>query len=153
MTVYRWHWERVGQVDCFFLLATSAIPMFVTLVLLFTVIVRKKKGLWSQPQPDWSFSEASSANRHTIPAADTYTKPEMPADSAVAPEQGYYHYYPQELAVVRPPQELHALCLPQELASERQFAELQTELQGNMVVNGFQVQIWHHGEDLGARPR
>jgi hypothetical protein len=64
-------------------------------------------------------NEASPANRHAIPAEDTYTKPEMPADSAVTQEQGYSQYYPQELPVLRSPHELHALCLPQELAAER----------------------------------
>jgi hypothetical protein len=88
--VYRWHWERVAQVDCFLLPATSAIPMFVTLVLLFTVIIRKTKGLWSQPKPDWSFTGGSPTKRNPTPADDAFAKPEMPADPSVTHQQGYF---------------------------------------------------------------
>lgn len=86
------------------------IPMFVILVLLFTIGVRKQKGLWSRPQPGWSFTAA----------LNTTVAPAAPAGHVPVPMA----HAPAAAQPVAPTQGLPAyLAVAQQLQQQQQYAQ------------------------------
>jgi hypothetical protein len=89
--------------------------MFVILVLLFSLAVKKRNGLWSQPQQGWNYPTVMyvPAQVAPVPAPGQQPAQGLPAylqvaqqqqvqqGQQMAPQQGYY-YYPQQVQQPQP---------------------------------------------------
>ncbi|KAH6617128.1 hypothetical protein F5144DRAFT_596192 [Chaetomium tenue] len=109
--------------------------MFVVLVMLFALAIRKATGLWSKPQPDWAYPTVTYV--HTmpyppgqvpvgmVPGQPQYMQQQQPmqgmpaylqvAQQQQGQQQGYY-YYPQPTQ--QQPQQMHQQ--PQQMQQQQQ---------------------------------
>ncbi|GAB1316097.1 hypothetical protein MFIFM68171_06307 [Madurella fahalii] len=99
-------------VDSFF----DYVFMFVLLVLLFVLGIRRRNGLWSQPQPGWSFNAAF--NSSTLPTGYTAGPAPVPVPThppaAGVPVMGTVNGLPAYLAVAQQQQQQQQQQQPQQ---------------------------------------
>ncbi|KAL2259524.1 hypothetical protein VTK26DRAFT_6781 [Humicola hyalothermophila] len=137
--------------------------MFVILVLLFTLGIRKAKGLWSVPQPGWPLGSVVYYAPGTVPVVPAQQYQQYPPEQAQAPAPGAhgappmqptpglpaYLAFAQQQQMEKQQQQQQQqqpgqmYYMPQQQPhQQQQYQEQQPQQhQGAQVANGFQSQV------------